>query len=91
MTTRKTVETVREYDDKGNLIKETVTETTYDDNTRYVPYYPYSPSLPTYSWNHGSITCGGSDGYQGGGSGGNGSVYVNLDGHPLSAATTKAF
>ena len=39
MTKRLVKETVREYDENGNLIRETVTETTEDDDTAYFPYY----------------------------------------------------
>lgn len=41
MIKRTIKETVREYDVDGNLVKETVTETTEDDNTIYYP--PYTP------------------------------------------------
>ena len=35
MTKRTIRETVKEYDEKGNVIRETVTETTEDDDTVY--------------------------------------------------------
>lgn len=48
-------ETVKEYDEKGNVIKETITETTEDDDTIYYPYHtltPYAPiNTPTPYWN----------------------------------------
>ena len=50
MTKRTIRETVKEYDEKGNVIRETVTET-----TEYYPYYaptPYTPiNTPTLWWN----------------------------------------
>ena len=46
MITRTIKETTREYDENGNLVRETVTETTEDDNTTYWPSYPYQPYNP---------------------------------------------
>ncbi len=55
MTKRTIRETVKEYDEKGNVIRETITETTEDDDTVYYPYYapaPYTPiNTPTPWWN----------------------------------------
>jgi hypothetical protein len=55
MTKRTIRETVKEYDEKGNVIRETVTETTENDDTVYYPYYaptPYTPiNTPTPWWN----------------------------------------
>ena len=53
MTKRTIRETVKEYDEKGNVIRETVTETTEDDDTVYYPYYaptPYTPINPPTPW-----------------------------------------
>lgn len=57
MVKRKIIETVKEYDEKGSLVRETITETTEDDNTQYAPYYPYSTPIPTHHWDTGTITC----------------------------------
>jgi hypothetical protein len=46
MVKRKIIETVKEYDEAGKLIKETVTETTEDDSTEYIPYFPTYPAYP---------------------------------------------
>lgn len=43
MVKRTIKETVREYDDSGNLLKETITETTEDDDTIYFPLYTTTP------------------------------------------------
>lgn len=55
MTKRTIRETVKEYDEKGNVVRETVTETTEDDDAVYYPYYapmPYTPiNTPTPWWN----------------------------------------
>lgn len=60
MTKRTIRETVKEYDEKGNVIRETVTETTEDDDTVYYPYYaptPYTPiNTPTPWWNVPEVT-----------------------------------
>lgn len=45
MVKRTTKETVREYDADGRLLKETVTETSEDDDTAYFPSYPYAPNI----------------------------------------------
>jgi hypothetical protein len=47
MVKRKIIETAKEYDAEGRVIKETITETTEDDDTNYVPYYPTYPVYPT--------------------------------------------
>ena len=39
MTKRTIRETVKEYDEKGNVIRETVTETTEDDDTTPTPWW----------------------------------------------------
>ena len=46
MVKRTIKETVTEYDKDGNIVKQTVTETTEDDDTQYWPYNP-SPYIPT--------------------------------------------
>lgn len=57
MTKRTIKETTREYDENGKLIRETVTETTEDNDTQYVPYFPTAnPQYAPY-WDNG-ITCG---------------------------------
>lgn len=43
MTKRIIRETVREFDTGGNLVRETVTETTEDDDSIYYPYCPIYP------------------------------------------------
>lgn len=44
-------ETVNEYDSEGKLVKQTVTETTEDDDTVYFPTYnPYTPPITNPSW-----------------------------------------
>lgn len=48
MVKRTIKETVTEYDKDGNILKQTVTETTEDDDTKYWPYNP-SPYTP-YPW-----------------------------------------
>lgn len=40
MVKRTIKETVNEYDSDGKLIKQTITETTEDDDTIYYPSYP---------------------------------------------------
>ncbi len=45
MTKRTIKETIREYDESGKVIKETVTETTEDDDT---VYWPYTVTNPCY-------------------------------------------
>lgn len=48
-------ETVREYDEKGNVVKETITRTEETETEKEIvkeyypvyPYYPYYPSYPT--------------------------------------------
>lgn len=46
MVKRTIKETVTEYDKDGNIVRQTVTETTEDDDTKYWPYNqsPYIPS-----------------------------------------------
>lgn len=56
MTKRTIKETVREYNEKGDLIKETITETVEDDDTQYVPYYPTTAPQYVPYWDNG-ITC----------------------------------
>lgn len=48
MIKRTIKETVTEYDKDGKVIRETVTETTEDDDTQFTPFYPYSGGL-TYT------------------------------------------
>ena len=55
MVTERTVrETTKEYDEKGRVIKETVTETTeketFNESNPYYPYTPYTPQINT-PWN----------------------------------------
>lgn len=51
MGQRKVTETIKEYDDKGNLVREQITETTenYEEiqypNIGYPPYNPYNPVI----------------------------------------------
>lgn len=45
MTKRTIVETVKEYDEDGNLVRETVTETKEDDDTVYFPYPVQTPQI----------------------------------------------
>lgn len=52
MVTERTVrETTKEYDEKGRVIKETVTETTeketFNESSPYYPYTPYTPQINT--------------------------------------------
>lgn len=44
MTKRTIKETIREFDENGKVVRETVIETTEDDNTTYWPYYPNYPT-----------------------------------------------
>lgn len=44
MVKRTIKETIREYDEDGHLTRETVTETTEDDDNVYSPYYVFPPS-----------------------------------------------
>jgi hypothetical protein len=65
---KKTTTTItKEYDEKGNLIKETETTTTEEDNNYIpnIPTTPYIPYVPTYiypndinPWKYPTITCG---------------------------------
>ena len=41
MIKRTIKETVIEYDKDGKVVKETITETTEDDDTQYNPFYPH--------------------------------------------------
>lgn len=47
MIKRKTVETIEEYNEKGELIRKTVTETTEDDSSEPTPSYPWWWNQPT--------------------------------------------
>ena len=49
MVKRKIKETVLEYDEGGKIIKETITETTEDDDTMYLPSFNPYPYYPVYS------------------------------------------
>jgi len=50
MIKRKIIETIKEYDENGKLTRETITETTEDDNNTYYPQQPYAPFVPvTYN------------------------------------------
>jgi len=55
MVKRTIKETVREYDDSGNLLKETITETKEDDDTIYFPMYTTTP-VPNPWWANPSCT-----------------------------------
>jgi len=49
MIKRAIKETVREYDEVGKLVKETITETQEDDDTNYTTSYytyPVTPPVP---------------------------------------------
>ena len=58
---KKTIkETVREYDEEGKMVRETVTETVEDDDTIYWPYSPYNTPFinsPITPCNGQEITC----------------------------------
>lgn len=45
MTKRTIKETIREYDENGKVVKETVTETTENDDTQYWPYTTVNPCV----------------------------------------------
>jgi hypothetical protein len=47
---RKIIETTKEYNEQGKLIREITTETTEDDTTEYIPYYPYYPRTIQPTW-----------------------------------------
>lgn len=58
MIKRTIKETATEYDKDGNIVKQTITETTEDDDTQYWPYSPVplsAPSIPSSWW--GEPTC----------------------------------
>lgn len=58
MVKRTIKETVTEYDKDGNIVRQTVTEITEDDDTRYWPYNPSpltNPCTPNPWW--GEVTC----------------------------------
>lgn len=58
MVKRTIKETVREYDEGGRLTRETVTETTEDDDSAYFPYYAFPPtSAPQPCWGEPTYTC----------------------------------
>lgn len=57
MIKRKTIETIKEYDENGKLTRETITETTEDDNNTYYPYQPYTPFTPATPATPWEITC----------------------------------
>ena len=40
-------ETTKEFDENGKLIRETVIKTTEEDDTPYIPYYPYGVHFGT--------------------------------------------
>lgn len=48
MTKRTIKETIREFDENGKVVRETVTETTEDDDN---VYWPYSTTTPTIVYN----------------------------------------
>ncbi|MEG1882299.1 MAG: hypothetical protein RR224_01090 [Clostridia bacterium] len=53
MIKRTVKETIREYDGNYKLLKETITETTEDDDTAYFPAftpYPYTPARSPEPW-----------------------------------------
>lgn len=53
MVKRTIKETINEYDKDGNIVKQTITETTEDDDTQYWPYNPTpltTPYAPTPWW-----------------------------------------
>lgn len=55
MVKRTIKETVREYDTEGRLLRETVTETSEDDDTIYYP--PYVPNFGPVVYD-GVVNCG---------------------------------
>lgn len=55
---KKTIkETVTEYDEAGKITRQTITETTEEDDTDHVPYTPSYPSDPF--WYQSGPTCSG--------------------------------
>jgi len=48
---KKTITTVKEYNDEGKLIKETITETTDNDLNRTQPFVPYNEPLKPHTPN----------------------------------------
>ena len=46
MIKRQIKETVTEYDENGRVVRETVTETTEDDDTAYYPSWQQPISIP---------------------------------------------
>lgn len=58
MIKRTIKETVNEYDKDGRLVRQTITETSEDDDTQYYPYpyYPYTyQEIPPVCQNDGSV------------------------------------
>ena len=57
MIKRTIKETVREYDADGKVVRETVTETTEDDDTMYFPpFQTYQETVKPW-WGEPSCTC----------------------------------
>lgn len=57
MIKRTIKETVREYDADGKVVRETVTETTEDDDTMYFPpFQTYQGTVKPW-WGEPSCTC----------------------------------
>lgn len=59
MVRRTIKETISEYDKDGRLVRQTVTETSEDDDTQYYPYHslPYTAPESTPAWWPGGPTC----------------------------------
>lgn len=61
MVKRTIKETIREYDEDGHLTRETVTETTEDDDSVCPPYYIFPPAsapvIPQPWWSEPTCTC----------------------------------
>ena len=57
MIKRTIKETVREYDADGKVVRETVTETTEDDDTMYFPQFQTYQKTVKPWWSEPSCTC----------------------------------
>lgn len=57
MTKRNIIETIYEYDEKGTLVRKTVTETEENDDAPYLPYSPWTWMPPAPQWWENGPTC----------------------------------
>ena len=57
MTKREITETIREYDESGRLVRETVTTTSETDDTVYTPTNPWWSTQPYIYTNPCTCTC----------------------------------